>query len=160
MYCSWFKSNIQQEDICTWYVKVLYCLTAPTSFQKKLHKPKPWICEGYSVLSFNFEIFDIDVVGRATLFLSFTFLDTMFSNNYVFFIVLYCKDVWNTGNCVMINALKYERLLLICRDYFLRLAFAFGCMYFFGTLLWKCQIFNFLYDAVLPGKVLFSTFFS
>lgn len=40
-----------------------------------------------------------------------------------FFIVLYCKDVLNTGDSVTNNALKYDRSLLICRDYFLRIGF-------------------------------------
>lgn len=40
------------------------------------------------LLSFNFKMFDVDVVGRATLFFFFV-LGTMFSNNYVCFINLY-----------------------------------------------------------------------
>lgn len=76
------------------------------------------------MLSFNSEIFAIDTVGRATLFLSFTFPDSMLSNIYVYCIVFCSKGIWNTGHCIMINALRYERLWFIVEIFFLRLAFA------------------------------------
>ena len=134
---------------------MLYCLTA----QKKKkhiyqnHKfVKGTVCCPSTLWYYFISFHEDDIVGRATLFLSFTCFDTMFSNNYVFFIVLYCEDASNTGDCVMNNALKYDRSLLICRDYFLRIGFAFGCMYFYGTLLWKCRRVVFFITLYFLGR--------
>lgn len=98
------------------------------------------------MLSFNFVILVLFLfhsikitllAGPHCFLLSFTFFDTMFSNNDVFFfIVFYCKDVLNTGDCVLNNALKYDRSLLICRDYFLRIGF---CLWMY-VFLWNITV--------------------
>lgn len=125
MWCSWCKNLYMA-------CKGVVMSDCPNQSPKK-HIPKSWVCERNSLLSFSFVIsfffFFYFIPWRRhcwqghTVFFFYLFLTPCFQILMCFFIVLYCKDVLNTGDRVTNNALKYDRSLLICRDYFLRIGF-------------------------------------
>lgn len=126
---------------------------APLSIQKKTLYQNHISIWGYSmlffVISFLFLLrsMKITLLAGPRCFLSF---DAVLQSN---FIVLHWKDVSNTEDCVIKVALKYDRPLLICRDHFLRIGFASGCMYFYGTLLWKYECVVYFITLYFIGKV-------
>lgn len=152
MWCNWFISDIQQEHICTWYVKLPQPASKKHIYQN--HKyVKGTVCCPSTLWYFCFYFIPWrwHCWQGHTVFVFYLFWHHV-TNNYVFFIVFYCKGVLNTRDCVMNNALNYDRSLLIHRDYFLRIGFAFGCMYFCGTLLWKCRCSVFFITLFFLGK--------
>lgn len=157
--CSDFPSLLKMSWAGRWqraharrHVTVLCCPTVPSVSKNILiyqnhHYVKATVCRPSALWYFLFICHSMKKILLAGphAFVFLLFFDSVLLNKCIF--ILYCKDVLNCSRkdrCTV----RCGRSLLNWRDSFLRTAVVFGCLYFYGTLLWTCRCF-FLHNTVL-----------